>query len=139
MVVHQQIRARIVKWEGGSGGVPVPGSLPRLLALLERGTPDDGPYNLCIAGFSPIDPETFVFAIDHPDDDDGRTSRCLVAVRREFDADEETPTWTWLRNEPGALLKALRELGAEAAREVLLGTTADNRALVHVRTDGKDA
>lgn len=135
--MHQQIRTRIATWEGSQGGKPVPGSLARLLAMLEEGTPNDGPYNLCIAGFSPIDPETFVFAIDHPEGDNGRTSRCLDLVRQEFDAVEEAPTWTWLRNTPGALLKALRELDAESAREVLLGTTADNRSLVHVRIDGE--
>ena len=142
--MHQQIRTRIRLTETPSGdealvleAPPGPGAEPAagatLRGLLELLQPR---YNLCLVGFSPIDPDTFVFAIDHDADDDEATQACADGLPPSYRAVvEERPTWTVLPNEPGALLKALDELGATSAREVFLGQTGDGQAIVHVRTD----
>jgi hypothetical protein len=130
--VHQQIRSRIKVFEGSEGedGPAPEGSLERLLELVKPN------HNLCIAGFSPIDPETFVVAVDHADTpNDDETEKCLAAIQAEFEAElvDMEGDWTYLRNEKGALLKALRRLQAGGAREVLVGGTANRQFLVHVR------
>ncbi len=130
--MHQQIRSRITTFEGSEGedGPAPEGSLERLLELVKPN------HSLCIAGYSPLEPETFVVAVDHADTpNDDETERCLAAIQAEFDAElvDMEGAWTYLRNEKGALLKALRRLKAGGAHEVLVGGTAKGQFLVHVR------
>ncbi len=94
-------------------------------------------YNLCVAGFSTVEPDTFVFAIDHPDDEeDDTTQRCYELVQRQFQADLVDAAWTELENVPGALLEALERLGATSPRELFIGETEDHRHILHVRKGG---
>ena len=130
--MHQQIRSRITTFEGSEGkDGPAPGgSLERLLELIKAD------HSLCIAGYSSINPGEFVVAVDHADTpDDDETERCHKTIAGEFDAElvDMDGDWTYLRNERGALLQALRRLKAGGAPEVLVGGTADGQFLIHVR------
>jgi hypothetical protein len=65
----------------------------------------------------------------------GRELTLHEVIAGEFETElvDMDGDWTYLRNEKGALLQALRRLKAGGAPEVLVGGTADGQFLIHVR------